>query len=78
MSSNSDDQELLFPTSDAERRELQDKLVEAVADLGTAEEQAKAMRAQASEKIATARKRVATIGQLLRQSKPPRGHHSAG
>jgi chemotaxis response regulator CheB len=78
--SRSDDQEFLFPTSENERRELQELLAAAVDTVAKEEEDAKAHRATAKSRIEQAKKRVRELATLLRQSRPPksREHRDEG
>jgi hypothetical protein len=64
------DQEPLFPTSESERRELQDQLVEALECEAAAELAAKTAATEAKGKVAKCRKRVQGLMTVLRQSKP--------
>jgi hypothetical protein len=65
-------QEPLFPTSNEERIQLQEALLDLLADLARAEEQMKVDTATARGKIAELKKRVMKLEELLRMSRPGR------
>jgi ribosomal protein L29 len=67
-----DDNELLFPTSEAERRQMQDELVEALGSLATIRANAKVVCAEARGEVAKAEKHIAALATILRQSRPPK------
>lgn len=63
-------QEPLFPTSNEERIQLQESLLDLLADIGREERTAKMAATVARGKIAELKKRAAKLEELLRQSRP--------
>ncbi|HLW84804.1 MAG TPA: hypothetical protein VKR60_06270 [Candidatus Sulfotelmatobacter sp.] len=65
-------QEPLFPTSNEERVQLQESLLDLLAELQTAKEKLKVDTAAARGAVAAIQKRVTKLEELLRQSRPRR------
>ncbi len=66
-------QEPLFPTSNEERLQLQESLLDLLADLETAKEKLKVDTAAARGVVAAIQKRATKLEELLRQSRPRKG-----
>jgi len=66
----SDDQEPLFPTSNQERQQMQEELIDVLGALQQKRDEKKRVEAELRGQIAALEKKGAKLEELLRQSRP--------